>query len=66
MSSEKCIILTLKTLKRSILKKLKPWKNLEFYHNGPWKMPKYDLENLEKTLKNEGKFGGNPDYIAPQ
>ena len=25
-------------------------------------MPKYDLENLEKTLKNEGKFGGTPVY----
>ena len=22
-------------------------KNLEFYHNGPLKLPKYDLENLE-------------------
>ena len=26
-------------------------------------MPKYDLENLEKTLKNEGKFGENPEYV---
>jgi len=26
-------------------------------------MPKYDLENLEKTLKNEGKFGGNPEHV---
>ena len=25
-------------------------------------MPKYDLENLEKTLKNEGKFGENPAH----